>query len=113
MKIEIILFIIIVCCIVILSISEIKDNYRVYPRYYPRRFVTPFEIRRNYPQFVVTESCLNTCCDYNKCIEGKGCNWQTRDGEWVIGTPLQCLKYKDCIQKNDKDKNCLVESGVV
>ena len=97
---KIILTICLIICLIILLISDIKDNY-IFSKYrHPYRLSD----LNNYPQFAVSESCLNTCCDYTKCIEGKGCNWKTRDGEWVVGSPYQCIKYTDCINtKNEKE----------
>lgn len=94
--------ILLLTCLIILYISDTKDNY-IFPRYhYPNRHTSHLN---NYPQFAVSESCLNRCCDYNKCIAGEGCNWKTKDGEWIVGTPYQCLKYSECINK--KNDNCL------
>ena len=39
---------------------------------------------------VYQNSCLNGCCDYDKCMAGLGCNWVGPDGNWRRGTPQQC-----------------------
>lgn len=80
----------------------------------PRRYWGWNAPRYNYYYApAIDNSCLNSCCDTDKCSQGLGCNWNDLNGKWVSGSPYQCIKYKQCLRKNrdDKDRNekCLGE----
>lgn len=96
----IILFVIISVIITLLLCFNNKEEF-VFPI---RR---PYHInykQTQYPQALIQETCLNKCCDYEKCTEGKGCKWRSIKNDWLQGTPLQCQLYKECIDKNLLEK---------
>lgn len=71
-----------------------------------------------YPQSLISETCLNECCDYERCSAGHGCNWKGLDNRWHLGSPNQCLIYKNCINsltKPDKEKHmeCISKASVI
>lgn len=90
-------------------------------RWHHPRFTMPLvaDPYNYYPQSLIAETCLNECCDYSRCSAGLGCNWKGIDNRWHLGTPNQCLAYRNCISssttKSDKEKNieCLGKAAVV
>lgn len=58
-----------------------------------------------YPQSLVTETCLNECCDYDKCVQGLGCNWKGLDNRWHVGNSTECLAYRNCVNNSTKPEN--------
>lgn len=75
-----------------------------YPRYY-RRGIIPVASPYYVPQSMISETCLNQCCDYEKCNAGLGCNWKGLDDRWHVGTPTQCLMYRNCVNNAKKGSN--------
>jgi hypothetical protein len=75
-------------------------GWRRHPGWYRRGvWADPYAY---YPQSLVTETCLNECCDYDKCAAGLGCNWKGLDNRWHLGHPTQCLAYRNCVNSSTK-----------
>jgi hypothetical protein len=85
-------------------------------RWYGRGII-PVSYYPYYPQSLAQETCLNQCCDYGKCIAGSGCNWKGTDNRWHVGTPTQCLIYRNCANnsiKPDRERHleCSAKAGI-
>jgi hypothetical protein len=65
-------------------------------------------------QNTAIQDCNNGCCEPKACQEGKGCLWESPDGNKKYrGFPSQCKKYRECIRgEQSRDQECAVQSGI-